>query len=143
MKKTTKKVSANTASSNISGVNITSSLQGMTLSNAGNHYIHIEDGQTFGQSTTSSGTFIIQDTKKLIDSKFIEKKGENLIEMTYEIVPYPYITTISTTGVFSEPRKNLLKEVYGVKDGQLQLLKSIKGVENPGYYVPPATEWEE
>lgn len=108
----------------------------------GNHYIHIEDGQMFGQTTTTD-TFTFQETRKLIDSKFIENKEGNFIEMTYEIIPYPYMTTITVSGVFSEPRKSLLKEVYGVKDGQIQLLKSIKGIENPGYYVPPATEWEE
>jgi len=107
----------------------------------GNNYIYVEDGQTFGTSTTTN-TFIITDTKKLLDSKLIETKDGNLIEMIYEIIPN-YGTVITHVGLNFESKKSLLKEIYGVKDGKLQLLKSIKGVENPGYYVPPSKEWEE
>lgn len=88
-------------------------------------------------STTS--TFNISNlpyNKKLEGVQVIEKEEENFIEITYSQEP-TYFTYPSSS------KKIMLKEIYGVLDGKLQLVKTIKGLENPGYYVEPEIEWEE
>lgn len=97
---------------------------------------------TVGTSTSSS--FNIQYEKKLESATFIEQEIGNVIEMVYSLVQIPgsYIT-YTYYPYNSTPKKSMIKEIYGVVDGQMVLIQTIKGYEEPGYYVEPTIEWEE
>jgi hypothetical protein len=93
----------------------------------------------FVGATTS--TVIIQDTKKLESVEFIENEEGNFMEITYSLIQnYNFTYTVTWT---VNPPKRMLKERYGVVDGKMQLIKTIHGQENAGYYVPSTVEWEE
>lgn len=92
-------------------------------------------------ASTSTSTVIIQDMKKLESVEFIENEEGNFMEITYSLTPNYNFTTTSLT--INPPAKRMIKERYGVVDGNMQLIKTIHGKENPGYYVGPTTEWEE
>ena len=97
---------------------------------------------TVGTSTSSS--FNIEYEKKLESAKFIEQEIGNVIEMVYSLVQSssPHIT-YTYYPYNSTPKKSMIKEIYGVVDGQMVLIQTIKGYEEPGYYVEPTIEWEE
>lgn len=93
---------------------------------------------------TTNSTFILTEKRELRDSKFIQNEEGNFIEITYEITnPYLYGTTAINFSYTQTPTKSIVKERYGVFDNKLQLLKTIKGQEKPGYYVESTIEWEE
>ena len=101
------------------------------------------DGTSTIVGTSTSSSFNIQYEKKLESSQFIEQEIGNIIEMVYSLVQSsgPYITY--THYPYSTPKKSMIKEIYGVVDGQMVLIQTIKGYEEPGYYVEPTVEWEE
>lgn len=124
-------------------ISITGSGTNTTSDSSGNYYYHVEgDINALPDMSTTTTTFTFSEQKTLISSKFVEDNELNYIEMIYEVTTFPFI---SNTGAFynTTTEKSMLKEIYSVKDGKLQLIRSIKGVEKPGYYVPPTTDWEE
>ena len=87
--------------------------------------------------STAIGTYIIRYEKKLESVNFIQNNESNFIEIIYTEVPTgPYYSNMSSL-------KNMIKEVYGVLNGKMQLIKTIRGHENPGQYIPPTIEWNE
>ncbi len=123
-------------------ISITGSGTNTTSDSSGNYYYHVEGDINALPDMSTTTTFTFSERKTLISSKFVEDNELNYIEMIYEVSTFPFI---STTGAFynTTTEKSMLKEIYSVKDGKLQLIRSIKGVEKPGHYVPPTTEWEE
>lgn len=98
-------------------------------------------GEFFPTITTTDIVSFLP-TKVLIDTKFIQTEEANYIEMIYKVYPAPFNITYTVT--WSVPQKEeMLKEVYGVIDGKLQLIKSIKGTETAAHYVPATINWEE
>jgi hypothetical protein len=92
-----------------------------------------------GNSYTTTGTFNLFPPKKhLIDTKFIENEEGNFIEVTYKVT---YACQIWVG--YQPPLATCIKERYGVKDGILQLIKTIKGKYTPEHTVPESYEWEE
>jgi hypothetical protein len=110
------------------------------LSVASGGYTNINIGE--GTTSTSISTFTIQDEKKLESVNFIENEEGNFIEITYSLISN-YNLTYTVTFTVNPPAKRMVKERYGVVDGKMQLIKTIYGKENAGYYVPASTEWEE
>ncbi len=89
--------------------------------------------------TTSTNTFIFEIKKEVENVELIENEEGNFIEVISIITnpaPYGYLT-------ISSNNRHMLKERFGIVDGKIQLVKSISGVEKPGYYVPPTVNWEE
>ena len=89
--------------------------------------------------TTSTSTFIFEIKKEVENVELIENEEGNFIEVTSIItnpMPYGYLT-------ISSNNRHMLKERFGIVDGKIQLVKSISGVEIPGYYVAPTINWEE
>lgn len=100
--------------------------------------IQVSGAFTTLSNGTSTSTFIIQPSKKLVDTQVINNNEGNFIELIYEETMQNYFYANGT-----HPDKRMIKERYGVKDGKLELIKTIFGTETPGYYVPPSIEWEE
>ena len=111
----------------------------VSVASGGNTTVNFT-GDLGGTSTTS--TFIIQDTKQVESVEFIENEEGNFMEITYSLTPN-YNITYTVTWTVNPPAKRMVKERYGVVNGKMQLIKTIYGKENPGYYVPPSVEWEE
>jgi hypothetical protein len=99
----------------------------------------IEDN-TFPIGETTTSTFALSYEKKVESVQFIENKEGNFMEITYSITPN---FNIYTSFNLTSGHKSMIKERYGVVKGKMQLIKTISGKENPGYYVPPNIEWEE
>ena len=105
----------------------------------------ITTGGNIGTSigTTTSTTFCIPTyTRKLESVDFIKNEEGNFMEVVYSETPNQQITYTVTWSVPC-PGKRMVKERYGVLDGKMQLIKTIIGTEEAGYYVPPSIEWEE
>jgi len=94
-----------------------------------------------GATTTTTGAFFVNSYKKeLYDTKIINDTEGMFIEIIYKMIPnqnYSYGYGLT------DNRTKIKKEVYGVLNGSLQLIKEIDGFENPGYYVDPEIEWQE
>jgi hypothetical protein len=103
----------------------------------------VTGSENFGAGiTTSTTTFIIQNSRKVESVQFIENEEGNFMEVVYRETPnYNYVTTIVFNSTYNSER--MVKERYGVVDGKMQLIKTIYGSESPGYYVPPTVNWEE
>lgn len=125
-------------------------LHGITLSAGGLYTGYTSAGGLFtsggaagfnGNTTTTTGTFMFNThTKEKRDTKIINDPEGMLIEVIYEMIPNQYV---SYGFGLQDNRKKMCKEIYGVLDGKLQLIKEVQGYENPGYYVDPELEWEE
>lgn len=85
----------------------------------------------------STCTFTYSSKKEIENIELIENEEGNFIEVT------SVITNPISYGYLSFNKKNMLKERYGIVDGKIKLIKSINGIEEPGYYVPPTINWEE
>lgn len=108
---------------------------------SGIHYVHTGDADFSVGTTTTTSTFTIQTQREVQDVKFIENEEGNFLEIIYkETQNYGGITTVIYAGY---PMNCMVKERYGVVDGKMQLIKTIRGTESAGYYVPPSVEWEE
>lgn len=94
-----------------------------------------------GIGTTTSSTLNIQYSKKVESVQFIENTEGNFIEITYSVESNYNNCTI--TYVIPPTGKSMLKEIYGVVNGKMQLIKTITGTERAGYYVGPTVEWDE
>ncbi len=108
-------------------------------STSGVHFLNASGG--LGMGTTTSSTLNIQYSKEVKSVQFIEKEEGNFIEITYSVESNYNNSTI--TYVIPTTGKSMLKEIYGVIDGKMQLIKTITGTERPGYYVEPTVEWNE
>lgn len=97
------------------------------------------EGVTTNVGTSTCSTFTIQYNKKLEGVEFIVNEEGNFIEITYSHTP----TSLISYSFNSPSGKSMSKERYGVVDGKMHLIKTIKGIETPGYYVEPDVEWEE
>lgn len=95
-----------------------------------------ENGQ-INFNTTSTSTFIVNTTKEIKSTRFIENESGNIIEVISEITS-PYMNSI-----YFNNNKSMLKEIYGAVDGKIQLIQSITGKLKEGYYVPPTVDWNE
>lgn len=91
-------------------------------------------------STNTSSTFIWPYSKNVRSANFVKTEEGNFIEIIYEETS-TYTLTTSTS--ILPPIVKMIKEIYGVVDGKLQLIKRIEGKEIQGYYVPPSIEWNE
>lgn len=93
-------------------------------------------------NTTTTGTFYFTPSRKVESVQHVDTPEGNVIEIVYrETYSYPnYTITIWPT---PGPGERMVKETWGVVRGKLQLIKTVYGVEEPGYYVPPTTVWEE
>lgn len=105
-----------------------------TISLEGN-IVAINDLGNLTSMVTTTSTFINPITRVLINTEVINNSDGTFIELTYEEIPY-YQYSFTT-------HKVIAKDIYGVKDGKLCVLKTIRGREIPGYYVNPKIEWEE
>lgn len=97
-------------------------------------------GGDFGITTTSTFCFPTY-TRKLESVNFVQNNEGNFMEIIYKEIPNQQITYTVTWNV--TPKTRMVKERYGVVDGKMQLIKTVVGTEEPGYYVPPTIEWEE
>lgn len=101
------------------------------------NYYHVDNIEYPDNIITSTCTFIYDIKKEVENVELIENEEGNFIEVISIITnpaPYGYLTTNN---------KHMLKERFGIVDGKIQLVKSINGVEIPGYYVAPTINWEE
>lgn len=127
----------------VDGTSSTSAGNSINVSGTCN-YIHTGSLITPGGSMTTSSYVYPQYNKKLHDTKFIETDEGNFIEITYYLEQVGGYITYTTTGLLnSSPKQKVLKEIYGISKGKLQLINTISGIENPGYWVEPDIEWEE
>ena len=108
-----------------------------TFISSGSTSIGVASG---GWTSTSTGTFINTYIEEFRSALFIEEDNNNFIEMIYEKVP---TLVVAPNLGFASSNKIMVKKVYGVIDGKLQLIKAIVGIEEPGYYVEPSIEWKE
>lgn len=98
-------------------------------------------GNSFGTgATTSTSVSIITYTKKVESTRFIENENGNYFEVISEEVPSHYISYGWST---TTPGRTMVKDIYGIKDGKIQIINTIRGIEQPGYYVEPSIDWEE
>lgn len=100
---------------------------------------HVDNIEYPDNIITSTSTFIYDIKKEIENVEFLENEEGNFIEVTSiitNLMPYGYLN-------FGPAKRNMLKERYGIVDGKIQLVKSINGIEEPGYYVPPTVNWEE
>lgn len=112
-----------------------------TISGTGGKTIQNGAGYTLGirgTSITTTGTFTPIPQKHVVDTKFIENEEGNFIEVTYKVT-YAYSMWIGNM----PPQPNCLKERYGIKDGKLQLIKSVFGTYVPEHIVAESFEWDE
>jgi len=93
-----------------------------------------------GNTSTTTSSFVITYTKKVESTRFVEDGKENYFEVISEEVPSHYITHGWTT---TTPGRSMIKDIYGIKDGKIQIINTVRGIEQPGYYVEPDIEWEE
>jgi hypothetical protein len=93
-----------------------------------------------GNTSTTTSSFIVTYTKKVESTRFVENEKGNYFEVISEEVPSHYITHGWTT---TTPGRSMVKDIYGIKDGKIQVISTIRGIEQPGYYVEPDIEWEE
>ena len=93
-------------------------------------------------TSTSTGTYTLTNCfrEEFRSAQFIEKEKGNFIEMVYEKVP---TVIISSGWSFDTPKKAMIKKIYGVKNGKLQLVNTIEGIEEPAHYVEAIIEWKE
>lgn len=91
-------------------------------------------------TTTTTTSFVITYTKKVESTRFVENEKGNYFEVISEEVPSHYINYGWTT---STPGRTMVKDIYGIKDGKIQVINTIRGIEQPGYYVEPSIDWEE
>jgi hypothetical protein len=106
--------------------------QTITSPNSGNY-------QTLQGVTTTTATFVYNDKKEVESVEFIENDEGNFIEVISSLTSSIQIYS----GSFNSSSKSMIKERYGIIDGKIQLIKTISGLETPGHYVPPSTEWSE
>jgi len=95
-----------------------------------------------GTSTSTTSCFMLTYSRTLERVEHIHNDEGNFIEITYREEPNQHFS-YTTTWVVPNPPTRMVKERFGVVDGKLQLIKTILGKEEPGYYVPPNIEWEE
>lgn len=101
----------------------------------GGNIIAIDGLGTLTSIGSTTSTFVNPITRVLINTEVKNNSDGTFIELTYEEVPYyQYSYTI---------HKVISKDIYGVKDGKLCVLKTVRGREIPGYYVNSKIEWEE
>jgi hypothetical protein len=96
--------------------------------------------------STSTGTFFLQSfpSRKLEGVQHVDTPEGNVIEITYrETYSYPNYTLTIWPPAPNSTGERMVKEIWGVVRGKLQLIKTVYGKEEPGYYVPPTTIWEE
>lgn len=93
-------------------------------------------GITLG-TTTTTFTFILTPHRVHKNTEVVTKDGVLNIEITYEEVVQNYFYTNG-----SPYQKNIVKDIYGVANGKLEIIKTIRGKEIEGYYVPAAIEWD-
>ena len=104
------------------------------------NYVHVEDGTASTTIIGNTSTFVINTKKTIEKVEFIENEEGNFIEVTSAEEP---ILNCAITYTFYNSNRCMIKERYGVVNGKIQLIKTINGIENPGYYVLPTFEWEE
>lgn len=92
----------------------------------------------FGTTSTSS-TFTWPPPKSIRSTNFLTTEEGNFLEIISQ-ESVQYLLTNSTSVL---PPTKMVKEVYGVVEGKLQLIKRIEGREIQGHYVPPSIEWNE
>jgi hypothetical protein len=102
------------------------------------NYHHVESTPFLGTVTTTA-TFVYNDKKEVESVEFIENDEGNFIEVISSLTSSIQIYS----GSFNSSSKSMIKERYGIVDGKIQLIKTISGLETPGHYVPPSTEWSE
>lgn len=100
----------------------------------------VGDSITLSNNTTTTSTFVITYTKKVESTRFVENEKGNYFEVISEEVPSHYISHGWTT---TTPGRTMVKDIYGIKDGKIQIINTVRGVEQPGYYVEPSIDWEE
>lgn len=106
--------------------------------NGSSNTITTDGNFALGNSYTTTGTFTLFPQKHVVDTKFIENEEGNFIEVTYKVT-YAYQIWVGN----QPPQSTCIKERYGVKDGKLQLIKTIEGKYVPEHTVPESYEWEE
>ena len=90
---------------------------------------------TLGTTTTTS-TFILTPQRVHKSTEVVTKDGVLNIEITYEETVQNYFYTGAPFP------KTMVKDIYGVSDGKLEIIKTIRGKEIEGYYVPATIEWD-
>ena len=93
----------------------------------------------FLETVTTTATFVYNDKKEVESVEFIENDEGNFVEVISSLTSSIQIYS----GSFNNSSKSMIKERYGIVDGKIQLIKTISGLETPGHYVPPSTEWSE
>lgn len=86
-------------------------------------------------STASYSTNIFYGTREITNFNFNVK--EQNIEVTFRKTNH-----LSYPNGQQHPDK-VWKEIYGIKDNKLLLLKTIEGKHTPGYYVEETIEFQE
>ncbi len=103
-----------------------------------NNYIHVAPSSwnsTSGTTTTTS--FDCYGDQILVDVLI----KETTIEVIYKRVSQ--ITYTTTLAYHSSPPDKVWKEVYGVKDDKLALLKTIHGTHIKEQYIPESYDFDE
>lgn len=86
-------------------------------------------------STSSADFNLFLGSSNVVDFKFNKKKEK--IEVVFR-----QHSNVSLLNGKQSPDK-VWKEIYGIKDGKLQLLDTIEGKHNPGYYVEETIQFDE
>lgn len=108
---------------------------------SGNNMV-ITGGHSANSPTSTTSSFMLTYSRTLERVEHIKNDEGNFIEITYREEPNQQFT-YTVTWTVPNPPTRMIKERYGVVDGNLQLIKTIIGKEEAGYYVPPSIEWEE
>lgn len=114
-------------------------INGQNFNLNGSTTIITGDKFNIGQTTTTTNTFMLSYTKKVESVELIENEEGNFIE----VISHEYPANGNFSYSFNIPGRTMVKERYGIINGKLQLLKTIRGYEQPGYYTPPVIEWKE
>ena len=91
-------------------------------------------------ATTNTYSVVNNYTQKALQETKVDLI-EGIVEMIYKQTPYAYISNGFTTDYNNQDL--ITKDVYGIKDGKLSLIKTIKGKFVPEEIIPEHFEFEE
>lgn len=120
-------------------------MTGSTVNYSNDLTINAGDWQEgIGITTTSSGTgglFTIDSygIKELVNVVV----DSETITIFYKRAPTYSYTTWNGISSTTSPLPQAIKEIYGVKDGKLTLIKTVVGVVKPAYNVPEHMDFDE
>ena len=104
-----------------------------------------KDSTTFTQEpknpfSRSSSTITIAESEYNLE--YFATEPEKLIDFVFDEEKKIIMVTFRAKSLSDKPDK-IWKDVYGLENGVLKLIKKIEGVHTPGYYTEEIVEFKE